>query len=87
MFDFTFHASTSEMAGNSENQKDSNHTVRFFHTEMWIANTTCTFLMTFLKETNIKNTEDIFLTVNYVPMRWSTHILIFRWVYKSIIIT
>lgn len=32
MFDFTFHASTSEMAGNSENQKDSNHTVRFFHT-------------------------------------------------------
>lgn len=33
--------------------------------------------MTFLKETNIKNTEGIFLTVNYVPMRLSTHILTF----------
>lgn len=43
--------------------------------------------MTFLKETNTKNTEGIFLTVNYVPMRRSTHILIFRLVYKSIIIT
>lgn len=30
MFDFTFHSSTSEMAGNSENKNDSNHTVRFF---------------------------------------------------------
>lgn len=42
-----------------------------------MADTTCTFLMTFLKETNIKNTEGIFLTVNYVPMRLSTHILTF----------
>lgn len=66
MFDFTFHASTSEMAGNSENQKDSNHTVRFFHTVKCRYYAHAFFTVTFLKETNIKNTEGIFLTVNYV---------------------